>query len=210
GVIIEIARDPGEFERAFHHAQRRVAVAIHDPIRERTVIRPDAHRAPELPAKFYQRREALADPLQLGGVLFVGVFEDLELFRVGVIAWVDPDFLYPLRRFHRGFRFEMNVGDDRHLAAALAQAAYDLLQIRRVLYRRRRDSHDLAADFRQLDRLRDRRRRVHRVASDHRLDANRIGATNSDAADHHFAGDAAAVPVWTLAVIHRSEERRVG
>ena len=56
---------------------------------------------------------------------------NLEFFRVGVIAGIDADLLDPFRRFHRGFGFEMNVGHNRHMAAALAQSAHDVLQIRR-------------------------------------------------------------------------------
>ena len=91
-----------------------------------------------------QGREAFPNPLQFGGVLFIRVFDDLELLRVGVIPRVDPNFFDPLRRLHGGFRFEMNVGHDRHVAAAAAQTAHDMFQIRRVLDRRRGDSHDLA------------------------------------------------------------------
>ena len=73
-VIIEIARDPREFERALHHAERRVAVSIHDSIAERPVVCADAYGDPALLAKLDQRREALADPLQLGRVLLVAIF----------------------------------------------------------------------------------------------------------------------------------------
>ncbi len=52
-----------------------------------------------------------------------------EFFRVGVIARIDPDFLDPFRRFHRGFRFEMDVGHNRHIAAALAQTFDDVFEI---------------------------------------------------------------------------------
>ena len=44
GVVIQVARDPGELERAFHHPERRIAVAVHDPVGKRAVIRADAHR----------------------------------------------------------------------------------------------------------------------------------------------------------------------
>ena len=186
-MIIQFARDPGEFERALHHPERRVAVAVHDPVGKRTVIRADAHGAPVLLAKLDQRREPLADPLQLRRVLLVRVFENLELLRVGVIAGIDPDLLHPFRGFHGRLRLEMDVGHDRHLAAALAQPGDDVLQIRRVFHRRRGDPHDLAAGFSQLECLRDRRLGVHRVARDHRLDADRVRPADADLADHHLA-----------------------
>jgi hypothetical protein len=90
----------------------------------------------------------------------------------------------------------VDVGDDRHIAAALAQTTHDVLQIRRSLSRRRSDAHDLAADSASsivcaMDAF-----RVHRVAGDHRLDANRIRAADAHAADHHLTGDAALIREW--------------
>ena len=129
GMVIEIARDSGELERAFDHPKRRVAVAVHDAIGERAVVRADPHGDPALPAEPDERREALPDPVQLRRVLLVCVFDDLELFRVGVISGVDPNFFHPFRRFQGGFRFEMDIGYDRHAASALAQTADDVFQV---------------------------------------------------------------------------------
>ena len=210
GVVIQVARDAGEFERAFHHPERRVAVAVHDAVGERTVVSADAHRDAALFRELDQRRETFANALELGGVLRVGVFEDLEFFRVGVVAGIDPHFLDPLRRFHRGLGFEMDVGDDRRLAAAFAQSAHDVLQIGRVFHRRRGDAHDLATDVSEFDRLRDGRFGIHRVASDHRLDTDRIRPTDADAADYHFARCATRVAEWIGAIVHRSYGAGVG
>jgi hypothetical protein len=44
GVIIEITRDTGKFKRAFHHAERGIAITIHDSVAQRAVIRADPHR----------------------------------------------------------------------------------------------------------------------------------------------------------------------
>ena len=52
---------------------------------------------------------------------------NFELLRVGVVAGIDAHLLHPFRRFHRGLGLEMNVGDDRHVAAARAQASGDML-----------------------------------------------------------------------------------
>ena len=76
----------------------------------------------------------------------------------------------------------MDIGDNRHVAIALAQALDDILKIARVLYRRRGDANDFAARFRQLDCLLDRRFRVHRVARDHRLDTDRVRTADADIA----------------------------
>src|SRR5207249_8012269 len=106
-------------------------------------------------AKIDQGREALADPTQLGRVLLARVFANDEFFRVSVIAGIDPDLVHPLGRFHRGFRFEMDIGDDWDIAAALAQTFRDIYQIARILHRGRGDADDLAANVRQFDRLLD-------------------------------------------------------
>ena len=42
---IVLAADAGKFQRAFHHAQRRVAVTVHDAVAERAVIGADAQAA---------------------------------------------------------------------------------------------------------------------------------------------------------------------
>ena len=100
-----------------------------------------------------ERREFFLDALQLGGVLLVVVFLDGKFFGVGVVAGIHADDFDPFHRFHRGFGLEMDVGDDRHVAALLAQFGDDVLQIRRVLHRRRGDAHDLAADGDEFERL---------------------------------------------------------
>ena len=50
-VIIEIARNPREFERALHHAKGRVTVTIHNAIGKRAVVGADAHSDAALLAK---------------------------------------------------------------------------------------------------------------------------------------------------------------
>jgi hypothetical protein len=91
----------------------------------------------------------------------------------------------------------MNIRHDRHLTAALAQPGDNVLEIGRVFHRRRSDAHDLAANRRKIKRLLDGRRGVHRVAGDHRLDADRIRAAEAHVAHAHLAGGA------TLVVIRR-------
>ena len=159
---------------------------------------PMRRRAPQPDALQHQRRELLLDALQLGGVLLVGVFLDGEFLRVGVIAGIDADHLDPLRRFQRGFGLEMDVGDDRHEAAARAQFGDDVLQVRRVLHRRRGDADDLAADGDQVERLLHALGGVHRVAGEHGLHHDGMVAADDDAAarrvaDDDFAGLAALI-----------------
>ena len=57
--------DQHELQRRFHHPLRSVAIAIHDPVRERAVIGPDAHAHAELFGAPDQRGEDPRDSLQL-------------------------------------------------------------------------------------------------------------------------------------------------
>src|SRR6266404_3668498 len=166
------------------------------------MVRPDPHGDVALLAQIYQGREAFANPAELGHVLFVRVFANHELLRVGVIAGVDPDLVYPFSRFHRGVRFEMDIGHDWHVAAALAQSFHDIFQIARVFHRRRGNPDNLAPDVRELDRLLDRHPGVHRVARNHRLDADRIVSTNADIAYPNLARGPATKLQWIFAITH--------
>ena len=96
----------------------------------------------------------------------------------------------------------MNVGDDRHIAAVLPQAFHDMFEIARVFHGWRGDAHDFATCCRQLHCLLDRSLRVHRVARDHRLDADRICAPNPDVAHHHLPRDAALISKGIFAIPH--------
>ena len=201
-VIIQVARDPRELERALDHSQRRVAVPIQDAVRKRAVICPDAHGNPAFLAKIDKWRKALANPIQLRGVLLIGVFADDEFLGVGVVARVNPHLLDPFRSFDRRFRFEMDVGDNRHIAAALAQTLRDILKVARVFHCGCGDSNDLTACIRELDRLLDRRLGVHRVTRDHRLHTDRVVTADADVTHLHLARLAAVINKWIFAVIH--------
>ena len=105
----------GKLKRALHHAQRRVAVAVHDAVAERAVVGADTQCAVARFAFLDERRELGLDASQLVGVLLVGVFADIEFFGVGVVAGVDAHHLAPFHRFKSGVRLEVNVGDHRHI-----------------------------------------------------------------------------------------------
>ena len=124
---VAVARDAGKLQRALHHAQRRVAVAVHDAVAQRAVIGADAQGAVARFALIDQWRELLLDPGQLGGILLVGVFADIELFRVGIVAGIDTHHLAPLHSLHRGVRLEVDVRHHWHVRAAVADAGDDVL-----------------------------------------------------------------------------------
>ena len=140
-------------------------------------------------ASMHERREFFLDALQFGGVLLVGVFLGGKFLGVGVIAGIDAHDFHPFHRFHRGFGLEMDVGDNRHVAAVLAQFGDDVLQIRRVLHRRRGDADELAADGDQFERLLHAQRGVHRVAGEHGLLHDGMVAADDDAAVRRIADD---------------------
>ena len=84
---------------------------------------------------------------------------------------------------------EVDVGDERHVDAARAQAALDLADGLRVVDRRRGDAHDLAAGLDQADRLRHGRLDVLGARRGHRLDADRLVAADADVADLDLAAE---------------------
>ncbi len=183
---LEIPRNSGELQSALDHSKRRIAVPIHDPVTQRTVIRPD----PQTDAAFLrqpnQRGETFTDPVQFGAILFVVVLFYGEFLGIGVVPRVNPNFLDPESRFHRCFRFEMDIRDDRNIATSLKQSSFDILKILRVLHRRCGDSNNFATDVRQFHRLADAGLGVHRVTSDHRLHPDRMMSSDPHFADFDF------------------------
>ena len=96
-----------------------------------------------------------------------------------------------------------------------AQFGDDVLQVGRVLHRRRGDAHDLAADGDQVERLLHAGGGVHRVAGDHGLHDDGMIAADDDAAargiaDDDFAGLAAAQEVRAIRSSVTHVQRPVG
>ena len=203
-MIVEVASDPRELERALDHAEGCIAVAIQDAIRKRPMICANAHCDSARLAQLDKRRKPLTDAIQLSRVLFVTVFADDEFFRICVVAWIDAHLFHPFGRLHRCIGLEMDVGDDRHIAAALAQTLYDVLKIARIFHRRRRNSNNFAARLCQLYGFLDRRLRVHRVAGNHRLHTNRIVAADSDVTHLHLARFTPVITKRINAIVHES------
>ena len=186
---VAIARDAGELQSALHHAQRRVAVAVHDAVAERAVVGADTQRAVARFALVDEWRELGLNTLQLACVLFVGVFADVEFFGVGIVAGVDAHHLAPLHRLECGVRLKMNVGHDRHVRPARADAGDDRLEVGGVAPGLRGDANNLAAGIDQCHRLLDAGVGVERAAGDHRLAYDWPVATHDDAAVFGVADD---------------------
>jgi len=174
-VVAVLARDAGELDRALDHARGRVAEAVHDAVGKRAVVRADAHGDAARLAEIDQRLEGLVDARELVPRTARRCLDDGELLFVGEVAGIDAHLLDPLRGFHGGVGLEVDVGDDGHIATGGVQLGADvLLKFRRVF--------TVGAVMRTISQPTLTRssvclthsRVVHRVAGEHRLDANRV------------------------------------
>jgi len=181
-----------ELERALHHAAGRVAVAVHDAVRERAVVRADTQGAAELLQPPHEGTEALRHTFELLGVLSVRVLPNLELLLVGVVARVDPHLLDVLGSRHGRTGREVDVGHERHANAPALELGANRPQILGVLRRGRGDPDDLAAGFYEPLGLVGGARSVEGIRRRHRLDADRVVAAKSHVADPDHTRDAPA------------------
>ncbi len=97
----------------------------------------------------------------------VGILADFELFLVRVVPGVDADFLHPFRGLHGGVGFEMDVGDEWHLASGGAHLAGDVFQIGGEDFRLRGDANDLTTGIGKGEHFRDAGWGIAGVRGDH-------------------------------------------
>ncbi|MEY5016372.1 MAG: hypothetical protein RIS92_2730 [Verrucomicrobiota bacterium] len=116
-----VASNPSKLEGAFHHAFGGIAVPVHDSVGQRAVVGADAKGDSAFFALANEWDEALANAIEFQSVLSVGVFTDVELLFVSVVTGVNANFFDPLRRFCSGFRFEMNIRNEGHGDAEVAE-----------------------------------------------------------------------------------------
>ena len=79
-MVVEFACYACELQRAFDHAERCVAEAVHDAVAQAAVVRADPHRDATILAECHQWGEALADARDFRRVFDVRVFADMEFF----------------------------------------------------------------------------------------------------------------------------------
>jgi hypothetical protein len=199
-VVAEFAGYACELERAFDHAERRVAEAVHDAVAQAAVVRADPHRDAAILAERHQRGEALADARNFSGVFGVRVFTDIEFFRVGEVAGIDANLVHPLGGLEGGVWLEMNIGNQRHIAASGAERVANGFKVAGILHGRRSDADDFAADLRQAECLLHASCGIHRITRQHRLDADGIFTPYGSAAGFDFP---AGTATWMA-----SENRR--
>ena len=111
-----------ELHHAFHHASRSVAIAAHDAVAQRTVVHPQPNGGAMLAANLDERQQRVADFLDFGAILLIGVGELLEgACRVYKIAGIDAHLVGESRCRKGCTWIEMDVGHQRHIASLLAQ-----------------------------------------------------------------------------------------
>ena len=151
-------------------------------------------------AELDERGKLFPNAGQFRMVLRVRVFADSELLLVRVVAWIDAYLFHPFGRFHGRFRLEVNVCHQRHIAAMRAESIRDISKIGSIFDGRRGDSDDLTTDRDEFQRLADALIRVHRIARQHRLDADRMGSAERHLAHANFAGLAPRIRVRTATI----------
>lgn len=204
--IVEIMcpGDAGKLQCALHHAVWCIAMAVHDAVAERAMIRADAHGSVQRFALLHEGHELLLHVGDFLGVFGVGVFLHRELLFVGIVAGIDAHFFHPLHGLHGGVGFKMDVGDERDITARRADAIADVLEVLGDHSCLGRDTDDLTADGGEFESFFDAGFCITRVAGEHRLHTDGIPAADADIADHADAGFAALVMIEIGAVTEES------
>ena len=73
------------------------------------MIRSDPHGTTQFLASQNKRGKGIVQAFQFLSVLGVAVFADLEFLSVGIVAWVDPDFVDVFHCFHGGLGKKVNI-----------------------------------------------------------------------------------------------------
>lgn len=199
-VVIVFPGDAGELEGAFAHTKGGIAIAVHDPIRKGAVVGSDAHGASEILAEKNQRGELLTDALEFLLVLGIRVFADFEFLFIRIVAGIDADFLDPYCGLHGGVGFEMDIRHQRHWATGGTHLTGDVFQVRGVDFGLGGDADDFTTGPRECQNLSDTGRGIAGVRGDHRLDTDRVVATDSDMSHHDLPGfpTGAGKQVWAV------------
>ena len=167
-----------ELHATLDHAPWRIAIAAHDPVGQGAVIDTDTDRRMMALTDLEERDKALPDLLDLGGILLVRIFQLAEgLDLIHVVAGVDPHLLHLLRRGVGCPGIEMDIGDQRGREALLVQQPANDTQVACLPLALRRETHVLGSRLDHADSLGDRSLGIHRGDVGHRLDPDRIIAS---------------------------------
>ena len=180
------AEDAQKLHAALYDALRRIAIARHDAVAERTVVHSYAHGSVVLAADGDKCGQTVVNLLQLGLVLLVGVVQMLELScRVDIVSGVYPHLL-GISRSHVGHvGVEVYVGHEGLPVAQPAKLGTDIAQVLSLTRALRGEPHQLASGIDDASGLCHRRLSVVGVGGSHRLYAYGIVASDGRSAHSH-------------------------
>ena len=186
--------DAQKLHAALHDACRRVAIARHDAVGERTVVHSDAHGSVVLTADIEKRHELLLYLLQFLGIFLVGIFQFLECARrVNIVSGIYTHLLCIQRRYIGYMRIEMHVGNERCSDALLTETGVDVLEILCLSHSLSGETHVFSASLNDTFCLIHTCLGVGSGSGGHRLHTDGIVATKRCVADIHLMGFTAGV-----------------
>ena len=181
---ILLLADAQELQAALYDALWRIAIAVADAVGEGTVVHADADGCMVLLADVEERHEALLNLLEFVGVLLISIFLLDELAgRIHVVARIYAHFL-TIESSHVGnVRIEVNIGNEWSLIAVGTDAGIDVLHILCLAGTLSGEAHQLAASLDDFLCLTDASLSIIGIGGGHRLDADRVIATQVDGSD---------------------------
>ena len=108
-IKLLVFTNPQKLKGRLYHTERGIPIAAHDAVGKGPVIGSDSHGCTVLFTDFYQRQKPLTNPFQLLSIGSIGVVDDLKFLFVGIVAWVDSDFLDDFGCQFSSIRREMNI-----------------------------------------------------------------------------------------------------
>ena len=184
----------GETPYTTRQCLRGIAITTHDAVGERPVVHPDAYGRVMLTTDVEQPDKPCAQPLQLGGILFIGIIDVLE--RAGAVdevAGVDAHFLDNGGRHFGNMWIEVYVGHQRGMVAAPMQFIFDSCQTLGLPGALCGEPHIVGTGFDDAYALFDTLFHILCGGIGHRLYAYGVIATQRGCSDVDFGGMAALV-----------------
>ena len=148
------------------------------------MIHTDADGSMMLLADVEERYEAILNLLKFVGILLVGIFLlDQLAGRIHVVARIDAHFLAIESSDVGNVRIEVNIGYERSLIADGTDAGIDVFHVLCLAGTLSVEAHQLATSLDNLFSLLNASLSIIGVCGGHRLDADRIIATQVDGSD---------------------------
>ena len=181
---ILLLADAQELQAAFYDALWRIAIAVADAVGERTVVHADADGCMMLLADVEERHEAVFYLLEFVGVLLIGIFLLDELAgRIHIVARVYAHLLAVECSHVGNVRIEVNIGYERSLIAVGTDAGIDVFHVLCLAGTLSGEAHQLAASLDDFLCLTDASLSIIGIGGGHRLDADRVIATQVEGSD---------------------------